>query len=199
MLVRFVAVFLLAGCLLAPAGVWAGSGTADQVVVDRSTRNKILNDYTLLTRDCIQRAWTTPLDVVTPRAVKGKIGINYVVKRSGAVERIELVKGSGNLEMDRTLLEAIRSAEPFPPFPDGVDASKIMIRANFIVADVPTLPIVAATHEVDAKKSSEEPAPGHKKYMWGAPAGSSAVKTDEARDILPAAPPQKKYKWGIDR
>ena len=100
------------------------AGIADQFVVDRSTRSKVLNDYTLLTRDTIQRAWTTPTVLNTPGALKGRISVNYIITRSGALESLELVKGLGNPDMDSTLLQAIRSAAPFPPFPDEITAAQ---------------------------------------------------------------------------
>ena len=110
----------------------------NQVVVDRSTRSKVLNDYVMLTRDAIQRAWKTPINLSTPDSVKGRVRINFSVKRSGALESIKLVDGSGHKEMDRSLIRAIKAAQPFPPFPDDVTAPRIVIRANFIVADLPT-------------------------------------------------------------
>jgi TonB family protein len=200
MKLRLVAVTVLVCALTLSAIAWGGSGATAQIVVDRTTRDKTLNDYTLLTRDCIQRAWTTPVELTVPGALKGRITINYTLRRSGAVERIELVKGSGIPEMDRTLLKAIRAAAPFPPFPDGVEASSIMIRANFVVADLPTVPVMAATHDVGTEKSAIETGPDNtQKPVWGAPAGSSTVKDDEAKDAVPPAPTPKRYKWGMDR
>jgi TonB family protein len=176
------------------------AGIADQVTVDRSTRSKVLNDYTLLTRDTIQRAWTAPTLLNTPGALKGRIGVNYIITRSGALEGMELVKGSGNADMDRTLLQAIRSAAPFPPFPDEIAAHRILIRANFIVADLPTIPVTTVGHEVQNGKSAESPAADQdsKKFIWGAPAGTAGEKTPPAENATSAAPLQKKYHWGID-
>lgn len=175
---------------------------ADRLVVDRSTRSKIVNDYTLLTRDVIQRAWTTPTDLSVPTALKGRVGINYTVRRDGSLESVELVRGSGNSDMDKTLLEAIRSAGPFPRFPDEIQANRLVIKANFIVADMPTLPAVTADHEV-APKPSAEPAvnQNHKKYIWGVPAGTAyrkePIPENAPRAEMPAAP--KKYRWGLEQ
>lgn len=200
MKLRLIASLVILCAVLFSAVAWGESGSVDQIVVDKSTRNKALNDYTLLTRDCIQRAWTTPVDLSVPGALKGKVSVNYVVKRSGAVDKIELVRGSGNPEMDRALLVAIRNAAPFPPFPEGVDAKRIMIRANFVVADLPTMPIITATHDLPKDKSETESSrDADKKYIWGAPAGSSTANTDEIQDATPPAPPQKRYRWGMDK
>jgi TonB family protein len=176
------------------------TGVADQVIVDRSTRSKVLNDYTLLTRDTIQRAWTTPTALNTPGALKGRIGVNYIITRSGALEGLELVKGSGNADMDNTLLQAIRLAAPFPPFPDEIAARRLLIRANFIVADLPTLPVTTVGHEVQNGKSAESATTDQnsKKFIWGAPAGTAGQKAPPVENDSSAAPVQKKYHWGVD-
>ena len=189
---RFFICMLVLG-LLTPAMSFA----ADQVVIDRSTRNKLLNDYALLTRDAIQRHWATPVGLNGSSAVKGKIAVNYIIRENGSLEKLELVRGSGNQEMDRTLLAAIKTAAPFPHFPDSVEAKRILIRANFIVADVPTAPVITANHDV-AKKTAATQEPVTKKYIWGQPAGASSVKPeDQPSEDVPPRPEPKKYKWGV--
>jgi TonB family protein len=172
----------------------------DQMIIDRSTRVKPLNDYALLTRDAIQRSWKTPLDLSVPGALKGRITINYTVTRSGALEGLELVRGSGNREMDESLIAAIRAAAPFPPFPDDVAARKLMIKAKFVIADVPAVPVTTVDLKTD--KSGEEapaasPETAGKKFIWGTPAGSADVKTDTPDNEIPPRPEPRKYQWGL--
>lgn len=176
-------------------------GLVDQIVIDRSTRSKVLSDYTLLTRDLIQRAWTTPTELSMPGALKGRISINYAVRSDGSLDSVELVRGSGNPDMDRTLMNAIRSAGPFPRFPDEILARKVLIRANFIVAELPTLPVTRVEHEVDRKPiPGQEPEPLQKKYIWGVPAGSAFRMESAPPSADLPAPPQapKKYRWGLE-
>ena len=175
---------------------------ADKVVIDKSTRVKSLNDYVLLTRDAIQRKWKTPLDLSVPSALKGRIGITYTVTRSGALESLELVRGSGNHEMDNSLLSAIRAAAPFPPFPDEVAARKMMIKANFIVADVPLVPITTVDLKTDTPIDQAPAAPAApetdgKKFIWGTPAGSADVKPEAPDNEIPPRPEPRKYQWGL--
>ena len=172
----------------------------DEMIIDRSTRVKPLNDYALLTRDAIQRSWKTPLDLSVPGALKGRITINYTVTRSGALEALELVRGSGNQEMDESLIAAIRAAAPFPPFPDDVAARKLMIKAKFVIADVPAVPVTTVDLKTD--KSGDEtaaapPETAGKKFIWGTPAGSSDVKTDAPDNEIPPRPEPRKYQWGL--
>jgi TonB family protein len=174
--------------------------TVDRIVVDRTTRNKELNDYVVLTRDLIQRAWTTPVDLSVPGALKARIRINLALTRSGALRSAQLVSGSGNSELDRSLLKAIRMASPFPPFPENLNARNMLIRANFIVADLPTVQVTTAQQRIDRGVPPEVVTPAApqapKRYVWGIPAGSPGEKASD-RDVVPAAPQTSKYRWGM--
>mgnify|MGYP005835689825 CR=1 FL=1 len=193
--VAFIGAFLCLPCLA------SSDDLLDLVVVDRTTRDKTLNDYTHLTRSAIQRSWNTPVHLATTGALKGKIAINYCISRDGRLESVELIRGSGNAEMDRTLVEAIRAAAPFPSFPDYMLAKRVLIKANFIVADQPLAPITTVQHSV---KRSVEQAPTevtnlNRKFDWGVSAGHAGDKQKPSVDTaapLPA-PPAKKYKWGL--
>jgi TonB family protein len=198
----------IAAIIIAALCVPLTAGAADthttlryQVVVDGTTRNKALNDYALLTRDAIQRVWKTPLDLDVPGALKGRVRIDYIVRRSGQLESVRIVKGSGRPEMDRSLMKAIRSAQPFPPFPDGVEAGRILVRANFIVADLPTAGVTRVSQPLPLpKKPSAAPnTTSLKKLMWGRPAGTSVASTDTKQGVKPPRPPAKKLMWGATR
>jgi TonB family protein len=191
---------LLAGAMAASAAETAAP-LLDEVVVDRSTRDKSVNDYILLTRTAIQRAWTTPLDLAVPGAVKGRVRINYTISRSGALKSVELVGSSGNGELDRSLIQAIRSAAPFPPFPDEIRASKMFVRANFVIADLPAATVTTVEHSttggVPPEVAESSDLSNQKKLMWGTPAGTSEQQEPKVNRDTPAPPPVKKYKWGL--
>ncbi len=194
------ALILVLTLVLSASAVENPGSLVDKMVVDRSTRIKSLNDYALLTRDAIQRTWQTPLDLSVPGALKGRISINYIVTRSGALESLELVRGSGNPQMDRSLLSAIRAAAPFPPFPDDVAARKLVIKAKFVVADVPAVPITTVDLKTDGaadSKTPAEPDTGNKKPVWEAPAGSSNIGADAPNNEIPPRPEPRKYHWGL--
>ncbi len=188
------------------------AAAADQAVVDRSTRSKVLNDYALLTRDAIQKAWTSPLDLAVPSALKGRVRINYTIDRKGNLNALELVRGSGIAAMDRSLLSAVRSASPFPGFPDELEAATVLIRANFIVADLPAVPVTRVSQAVTKAGSTNAKAPDKtKKFKWGVAAGTSDSNSKRedgattpasdkdvapANDRIPPPFPSKKYPWG---
>ncbi len=181
---------------------WSNEAVTDTLVVDRTTRDKTLNDYTHLTRNAIQKSWNTPTYLAGDGALKGKVAVNYCIRRDGSLESVELARSSGNKDMDRTLLEAIRAAAPFPAFPDYLPAKRVLIKANFIVADTPMAPVTTVQHSVtgDAKRPPEAPAvEPTKKLNWGVSAGNAGVGQDASQEkTLPIpAPPGKKYKWGL--
>jgi len=199
-LLVIITIFLTASIVQA-APQYGPTDSSSWIVVDRGTRNKILNDYVLLTRDSIQSAWVTPLDLAVASAVKGRIRINYTITNDGRLESVELIKGSGNAEMDRSLMQAIRSAAPFPRFPDEVGAGRVTIRANFVVAETPAVPVTTVEYPMDKKGPSgiTEPGADQPKVNWGVPAETAHKKEPnfEKEPPVPAPPATKKYRWGL--
>lgn len=199
-----ILVLTMALVVTAGAAAWATDivlPLADQIVVDRTTRDKAVNDYILSTRNEIQRAWTTPVAMTSAEAVKGRVRVNYVISRSGALRSLELVSGSGNPDLDGTLVNAIRAAAPFAPFPDEVKARSLLVRAHFIVAEVPSASVKRAQHDVSRKATSENKsgsgASEDNKLIWGLPAGTSQPPDSGTEYEIPAPPPAKRYKWGL--
>ncbi len=178
----------------------------DTLVIDKSTRNRVANDYAMLTRDSIQRVWKTPLSYTTDSALKGKVGITYEIDRNGSLKSVELTRSSGVSEMDESLLRAIQTAAPFPVFPNGINAKSVMIRANFVIADLPKVPLLTVDYRTtEAELSGKVVAKPEKKYQWGAPAGAALRKEpiEEEPYTEPAVedaripdPPTTKYIWG---
>ena len=198
------AIILAFTLISSAAAVDRTAETSNQMVVDRSTQDRAVNAYVLQTRDSIQRVWTTPVTMNAAGAVKGHVCVNYVVSRSGSLASLELVEGSGNTEMDRTLLQAIQAAAPFPPFPDRVQARSLFIRAKFVVADVPTAPVTTVQHEVEPAGKPEPqlitPDQAEKQFKWGSPAASSgADSAASASDEIPPRPAFKRYRWGLEK
>lgn len=197
----------------APYAMSAEGPDSNRVIVDGATQNRALNEYVVSTRNAIQKNWRTPLSLETPEAVKGRVRIDYTVRRDGALDSLTLVRGSGKPEMDRSLLEAIKSAQPFSPFPNGVNADRIQVRGNFIVADTPTADVVTVSDASGRKAPQPEPATqSYKKLLWGMPAGAARSETDrtpsvspqepskaEKESAMPSAPEVRKYEWGAAR
>ncbi len=178
--------------------IWAAE---DRVIIDRTTRSKTLNDYSILTRDSIQRAWKPAGDPDIPTNDRLSIRIDYSLRRSGALDSVRLLEGSGDAALDASLVEAIRKAEPFPPFPEGVNAKSILIRANFIIAAPDTPQTVTAQNKEDSDQESLAAADeeARRKLRWGLPAGSAKPeKPAEEKETEETSKPKRKlYKWGL--
>jgi protein TonB len=55
------------------------------------------------------------------------VRLDFDVDRSGRVARFELIKQSGYQALDLSAIEAIKSAEPYPPLPAGIDGDHLRI------------------------------------------------------------------------
>ena len=145
------------------------SEPTDKVVIDRTTASRTLNNYVMWTRDSIQKVWTTPINLMTSDALKGKIAVMYEVARDGSLMSLQLLRGSGNSDLDRSLLGAIRAASPFPEFPGEITANRVLIKANFIVADLPVVPVLRVEHRTRRARSIRTTADriSQKIYMGG--------------------------------
>ncbi|MGC8659187.1 MAG: TonB family protein [Desulfomonilaceae bacterium] len=177
------------------------------MVVDKTTKNAALNNYVLSTRDRIQKVWTTPLNIQTSDALKGKVAVMYEVARDGSLSSLQLVRSSGNPDMDRSLLNAIRNAAPFPAFPQELRANRLLIKANFIVADLPVVPVLKVEHRITSQDNSKsQQVEPQKKYIWGIPAGTAlrkdlSIPQDESLQEKSKAavpfPHSMKFEWGL--
>jgi protein TonB len=58
------------------------------------------------------------------RGVKGTVVVGFTLSSSGGVSGIKIVKGSGSPVLDEGALNAVRKAQPFPQFPEGINRSK---------------------------------------------------------------------------
>lgn len=81
--------------------------------------------------DAIQRLWKWPAEA----ALRGKNGDLYIrlrVGRTGALERLEIIKSSGNQYLDQAVLEAIKGEFPYKPLPDGWLKNSLTLTGHFI-------------------------------------------------------------------
>ena len=54
----------------------------------------------------------------------GKVGLQFVIGRDGAVISTEVTKSSGNRTLDHEALDIVQRASPFPPFPAAKPGSQ---------------------------------------------------------------------------
>ena len=64
--------------------------------------------------------------------VEGDVIADFVIGRSGMLESVTLVRGSGSRLLDDEALGAIRKASPYAPIPSEYKIANLQIRAHFI-------------------------------------------------------------------
>ena len=64
--------------------------------------------------------------------VEGDVIADFVIGRSGKLESVTLVRGSGSRALDDEAVGAIRKASPFAPIPSEYKIANLQIRAHFI-------------------------------------------------------------------
>ena len=64
--------------------------------------------------------------------VQGDVTVDFIIGRSGRLESVILIRGSGNRALDDEALGAIRKASPYDPIPSEYKIPNLQIRAHFI-------------------------------------------------------------------
>ena len=64
--------------------------------------------------------------------IQGELTLDFVIARSGKVDSIELVRGSGSKILDDEAIRSIRKAAPFDPIPAQYKIPSLLIRGRFV-------------------------------------------------------------------
>ena len=79
----------------------------------------------------IELVWQYPYDAQVA-GIQGDLIIVFVIGRSGQLESLELVDGSGNKVLDEEAKRAVRAAAPFDPIPAQYKVPNLQIRGHFV-------------------------------------------------------------------
>lgn len=79
----------------------------------------------------IELVWQYPYDAAQ-QGIQGELVIEFVIGRSGALESVNLVQGSGHKILDDEALRALKIAAPFNPIPDQYKIPNLSIRGHFV-------------------------------------------------------------------
>jgi TonB family protein len=93
---------------------------------DKPSQGK--NRYLAMVEETIDRKWIAPSMFLDNNLVVAK----FRISRSGEISAIELTNLSGVEEYDEAVTTAIRSAGPFPPFPDSITEDEFNVIYQFI-------------------------------------------------------------------
>jgi protein TonB len=64
--------------------------------------------------------------------VEGDVVVDFVIGRSGRLESVNMIRGSGNRALDEEAVGSIRKASPYDPIPSEYKIANLQIRAHFI-------------------------------------------------------------------
>jgi len=86
----------------------------------------------------IELVWQYPYEAAAA-GIQGELTLDFVIARSGAVNSIELVRGSGSKILDDEAIRSIRTAAPFDPIPAEYKIPSLQIRGRFVYVHGGTL------------------------------------------------------------
>lgn len=79
----------------------------------------------------IELVWQYPQEAAAA-GLQGDLIIDFVIGRSGKLESVELLQGSGHKVLDDEAVGSIRKAAPYNPIPEQYKIPDLRIRAHFI-------------------------------------------------------------------
>lgn len=79
----------------------------------------------------IELVWQYPYEAAV-QGIQGELQIDFVIARSGKLESVELVRGSGHKILDEEAVRSIRKAAPFDPIPAEYRIPDLKIRGRFV-------------------------------------------------------------------
>jgi TonB family protein len=68
---------------------------------------------------------------------KGKLAIEFAIRKDGNVAEMKLVATSGDVALDRPAWDAIRASDPFHPLPSQFPHRKVSINLSFLSTSAP--------------------------------------------------------------
>jgi|GEM_PF-3810035 len=57
--------------------------------------------------------------------IEGKVRLSFEIGRNGMIKNIEIIKSSGDSELDSSSIEAVKKSQPFLPFPEEINKNII--------------------------------------------------------------------------
>jgi len=80
----------------------------------------------------VKRNWLA----VMPQSVKlgrrGKVAIQFSIRKDGVVDKLVYAQNSGAEALDRAAVAGVSASTPFPPLPTGFRGDRIVLQLNFV-------------------------------------------------------------------
>jgi TonB family protein len=104
--------------------------TNKEATISLDTKDPSYHPYTSVLKERILSHWTYPQSARN-NLIEGDLLIVFRLDRGGNLIDCTLVRPSGHEILDTCALEAVRSASPFPPFPETMTVQFLSINASF--------------------------------------------------------------------
>ena len=101
-----------------------------EATISLETRDPSYHPYTRVLKERILGHWTYPRSARN-NLIEGDLLIVFRLDSGGNLIECTIVRPSGHEILDTCALEAVRSASPFPPFPETIMVQFLTINASF--------------------------------------------------------------------
>lgn len=104
--------------------------TNNEATITLDTKDPTYHPYTKVLRDRILSHWIYPSSA-RQSLIQGDLLIVFRLDSDGNLLDCHIARPSGHEILDTYALQAIRSANPFPPFPENITIQYLNINASF--------------------------------------------------------------------
>ncbi len=98
--------------------------------ISLNTKDQRYVDYAGTIRNRLMENWTYPSEA-RELLIEGRLLLVFSLSRDGIMQSIQILDSSGREILDQEACRAVRSASPFPPFPEHIRVQRLNIRAVF--------------------------------------------------------------------
>jgi len=101
-----------------------------EATISLDTKDSTYHPYTKVIKERIRNHWVYPFSA-RQGFIQGSLLIVFRLDRGGSLIDCDIAHSSGHEILDMHALKAIRSATPFPPFPENIRVQFLNIHASF--------------------------------------------------------------------
>ena len=98
--------------------------------ISLDTKDKRYSSYANIIKKELMGHWVYP-EAAWKNLIEGDVLVLFALNRQGHLNDIRILQPSAEETLDKEVVRAIRTAAPFPPFPDSVAVTTLKIKANF--------------------------------------------------------------------
>lgn len=103
----------------------------DEAVVSLNTKEFRFVDYFSEIKRRIELVWQYPEEAALG-GKSGEVTIRFSLRKNGSLIDVTIVHSTGVKILDDEALLAIKTAAPYPPFPEGIDKKRLHIVGTFV-------------------------------------------------------------------